>query len=66
MGHAIPIQSILDPLEAVKEQAHQLVDQWVEQLRPLLEQQKPPTLLESKRSAPHLKFHPSNTNPPME
>ena len=46
MGDAIPIQSTVDPLDYVKEQAHELVDQWVEQLRPLFEQQKAPTLLE--------------------
>ncbi|AGA34548.1 hypothetical protein TVNIR_2910 [Thioalkalivibrio nitratireducens DSM 14787] len=36
----------LDPLEEVRRMAHEQLDQWLEQMRPLFEQEKPPTLLE--------------------
>jgi len=35
-----------DPLEEVRRMAHEQLDQWLEQMRPLFEQEKPPTLLE--------------------
>lgn len=38
-----------DPLQELRAMAHRELDQWIDQLRPLLEQPKPPTLLELSR-----------------
>lgn len=40
------VVELRDPLEALRAMAHRTIDQWIESLRPLLEQPKPPTLLE--------------------
>lgn len=45
MGYAARVLAF-DPLEEVRRMAHEQLDQWLEQMRPLFEQEKPPTLLE--------------------
>jgi len=35
-----------DPLAKVRHVAHQQLDQWLDQLQPLFDQEKPPTLLQ--------------------